>query len=135
MPWLARWPSTRSIMGAPPTGSICFGVVSVSGRSRVPKPPTSTTAFIGAAARTGLGASLRRGGRGGAGGWDRGLGGDGRLGGNALLTGGDGRLHVGGLRPGGGWLGDVRALGGERDRDQVAVLRGERREVRVEQPS
>ena len=40
-----RWPTTRSIIGRWPTGSICFGVVSVSGRSRVPKPPTRTTAL------------------------------------------------------------------------------------------
>ena len=37
---------TRSIIGRLPTGSICFGVVCVRGRRRVPKPPTSTTACI-----------------------------------------------------------------------------------------
>ena len=44
-PW-ARLSTSRSMIGTWPTGSIGFGVVSVSGRSRVPKPPTSTTARI-----------------------------------------------------------------------------------------
>ena len=36
-------PPARSSAGCT-TGSICFGVCRVSGRRRVPKPPTSTTA-------------------------------------------------------------------------------------------
>ena len=43
----ARQGSTsRSMMGRWPTGSIGLGMVLVSGRSRVPNPPTSTTARI-----------------------------------------------------------------------------------------
>ena len=45
-PPLARLSTSRSMIGTCPTGSIGFGVVSVSGRSRVPNPPTSTTARI-----------------------------------------------------------------------------------------
>src|ERR1039458_694911 len=44
-PWAAKWPSTRSIIGCSTMGSICFGVVNVRGRSRVPSPPTRTTAL------------------------------------------------------------------------------------------
>ena len=36
---------THSIIGRSTIGSICFGVRSVSGRRRVPNPPTRTTAF------------------------------------------------------------------------------------------
>ncbi len=46
MPWEARCPSTRSIIGTPTIGSICLGAESVRGRSLVPSPPTRTTAFI-----------------------------------------------------------------------------------------
>ena len=45
-PCRPRWPSTCSIIGRSTIGSICFGVADVSGRSRVPKPPTRTTARI-----------------------------------------------------------------------------------------
>src|SRR5487761_1361609 len=34
-------------MGCPAIGNICLGIDSVSGRSRVPSPPTRTTAFTG----------------------------------------------------------------------------------------
>ena len=37
---------TCSIIGRCRIGSICFGVVLVSGRSRVPNPPTRTTAWV-----------------------------------------------------------------------------------------
>ena len=41
-----RRPTRREIIGSWPTGSIDFGTWFVSGRIRVPKPPTSTTARI-----------------------------------------------------------------------------------------
>jgi hypothetical protein len=44
---VGSWPMSRSISGTWATGSIDLGMVLVSGRSRVPKPPTSTTACIG----------------------------------------------------------------------------------------
>ena len=37
-------------------GNICFGVVNVSGRRRVPSPPTSTTALMGQSGRGRIGA-------------------------------------------------------------------------------
>ena len=43
-PARASWASTTSRIGVSPTGSSGFGVCSVSGRSRVPSPPASTTA-------------------------------------------------------------------------------------------
>src|SRR5687767_13018772 len=47
-PWAARCPRTRSIIVTSATRSICLGVVKVRGRSRVPSPPTRTTALTGA---------------------------------------------------------------------------------------
>src|SRR5271165_105125 len=46
-PWRPRFPRTRSSMGTPTMGSICLGIDRVSGRRRVPSPPTSTTARTG----------------------------------------------------------------------------------------
>src|SRR4051794_33754308 len=45
-PWDTRWAILRSIWATPATGSICFGVVNVKGRRRVPNPPTRIIAFI-----------------------------------------------------------------------------------------
>ena len=46
MPLRPRLVTSRSMMGTWPTGSIGLGIDEVSGRRRVPNPPTSTTARI-----------------------------------------------------------------------------------------
>src|SRR4051812_24618165 len=99
MPWPARCSSTRSIIGRLPTGSICFGLVSVRGRRRVPKPPTRTTACTGPPGGDGRlgrggGAGARRCGGGRAVGPRRGGGGGLRAGRRA---GGGVAVGVGGL--------------------------------------
>ena len=45
MPWEARCPRTRSIMGTPTMGSICLGDESVSGRSLRPLAPDQDDRF------------------------------------------------------------------------------------------
>src|SRR5579871_5147896 len=133
-PWAPSWPSTRSIIGTPATGRSCFGMVVVSGRSRVPSPPTRTTACTSALGGLldgrGRGAAAtvhRRGGR-----WrqlDRRRGRrDGAVLAEVRLL----VLHRADDR--GRWLRRGHAVGDEPDRDELTVreadLRGVRREER-----
>src|SRR5690606_39900773 len=124
IPCRPRWPTTCSIIGRWTIGSICFGRAFVSGRRRVPKPPTSTTARTSACRGRRGGRGLvggRRVGAALAGGRRRGLAGLALLGeggGGGVVDGAQLGQAVGGRR-----LGDVgRALGDEGDRVALAVL-------------
>src|ERR1035437_2150993 len=125
-PWAAKWPRTRSIIGCSTMGSICFGVVKVRGRSRVPSPPTRTTALTwrfrqsASRGRCGSRSSGRCGSR-SSGRRDRGRGG---RGGGSRLDGGD---QVG--DGGGGGLG-IRSRGRQKCHgDHLAVAELERPRV------
>src|SRR5690606_37735233 len=126
IPCRPRWPTTCSIIGRWTIGSICFGRAFVSGRSRVPKPPTSTTARTSTCRGRRGGRRLVRGRRVGAALAGRRRGPAGPV---ALALPGDrgrggvvGRAQLG--EPvGGRRLRDVgRALGDEGDRVALAVL-------------
>src|SRR5690554_5802264 len=127
IPCRPRWPTTCSIIGRLTIGSICLGRAFVSGRSRVPKPPTSTTARTSACRGRGGGRRLvgaRGVGAVVAGGGRRGLAGLVAL---ALLGDRGGRGVVDraqlGEPVGRRRLGDVGgALGDEGDRVALAVL-------------
>ena len=51
MPWAASFSRCQAISGLPPTGSSGFGVVSVSGRMRSPRPAAKIRAFMVRASR------------------------------------------------------------------------------------